>query len=349
VSAQYEGHDVRDIQDHLAKFPQTVTSGNRLVFAAAIAAGALAAVALVNHQLARRAERRNPPLGHFLEVDGVRLHYIERGEGEPLVLLHGNGSMIQDFAASGLIEMAAEKYRVIVFDRPGYGYSSRPRGRAWTPQAQACLLHRALEQIGVSRAVVLGHSWGTSVAVALACKYPETVARLVLAAGYYYPSMRADVIGLSLPAIPVLGDIMRHTISPLAARLLWPLLMRRIFRPAAVPGKFARFPTEMAVRPSQLRASAEESFLMIPDALGYQNTYADLPMPVVIVAGDKDRLVDMDKQSSRLHRELKHSSFYRVSGAGHMVHQTATAVVMAAIDQTSRGASGCTIEVPATE
>jgi len=85
------------------------------------AAGALAALtvaALVNRILARKAERDNPAAGQFVEVDGVRLHYVDRGSGEPVVLLHGNGSMIQDFEASGLIAMAAGKYRVIAFDRP---------------------------------------------------------------------------------------------------------------------------------------------------------------------------------------------------------------------------------------
>jgi pimeloyl-ACP methyl ester carboxylesterase len=60
-------------------------------------------------------------------VQGVRLHYLERGTGTPLVLLHGNGSMIEDFQSSGLVHLAAKKYRVIVFDRPGFGHSERPR------------------------------------------------------------------------------------------------------------------------------------------------------------------------------------------------------------------------------
>jgi hypothetical protein len=79
---------------------------------------------------ARRWGRRKP----------VRLHYIERGQGEPLVLLHGNGSMIQDFSSSGLLDKAARKYRVIVFDRPGFGYSRSPRLTVWTPNAQADLI-----------------------------------------------------------------------------------------------------------------------------------------------------------------------------------------------------------------
>ena len=94
------------------------------------AAGVLAAAAgaaLLNHWLARKAERRNPPRGRFIKVQGVRLHYVERGTGPALVLLHGNGSMIEDFQSSGLIELAARKYRVIAFDRPGFGHSDRPR------------------------------------------------------------------------------------------------------------------------------------------------------------------------------------------------------------------------------
>jgi pimeloyl-ACP methyl ester carboxylesterase len=55
------------------------------------------------------AERRNPPLGRFVTVDGIPLHYVDRGTGTPLVLLHGNGSMIEDFQSSGLIDRAAKK------------------------------------------------------------------------------------------------------------------------------------------------------------------------------------------------------------------------------------------------
>jgi pimeloyl-ACP methyl ester carboxylesterase len=105
-------------------------------------------------------------------VNGVRLRYVERGSGEPLVLLHGNGSMIQDFESSGLIDLAAKNYRVFVFDRPGFGHSDRPRNVVWTHDAQAALIKRALERLGVSHAVALGHSWGASVATALALKYP---------------------------------------------------------------------------------------------------------------------------------------------------------------------------------
>jgi alpha/beta hydrolase fold len=124
-----------------------------------IAAGVVVAgvaSALLNRWLAKKAERRNPPIGRFITVEGVRLHYAERGTGTPLVLLHGNGSMIEDFQSSGLIDLAAKKYRVIAFDRPGFGHSERPRSRIWTPAAQADLIAAALEEIGVPSVHPLG-------------------------------------------------------------------------------------------------------------------------------------------------------------------------------------------------
>ena len=311
-----------------------------LAAAGAAALAALAVSALVNHRLAKSAERHNPPRGRFVEIDGARLHYVERGEGPTLVLLHGNGSMIQDFESSGLIEQASKSYRVIVFDRPGYGHSSRPRDVVWTPDRQAELIHAALGRIGAGPAVVLGHSWGASVAVALGLRHPESVAALVLASGYYYPTARLDVVAMSGPAIPGFGDVLRYTLAPLASRLLWPAALRKIFGPREVPAKFTEgFPKELAVRPSQLRASAAESALMIPDAIRFQHGYADLAMPVVIIAGDADRLLDTEHQSARLHRDLPRSTFHSVAGAGHMVHQTDTEAVMAAIDEASDAAS----------
>ena len=176
-------------------------------------AAALGACAIYTSAKTQEAERQTPPIGEFLTVDGVRLHYVERGHGPALVLIHGNGMMIQDFLVSGIVDELAKRYRVIIIDRPGYGYSDRPRA-LWTPRAHATLFQKALQQLGVTQAVVLGHSWGALVAVALALQAPQLVRSLVLASGYYYPTLRADVMLSSPAAIPGIGDLMRHTVSP---------------------------------------------------------------------------------------------------------------------------------------
>jgi pimeloyl-ACP methyl ester carboxylesterase len=159
-----------------------------------IVLGGLVVLVLANIAFQLLAERRNPPIGVFIECDGVRLHYIERGDAAApcVVLFHGNGTMIQDLILSGLVDHLARHYRVVCVDRPGFGYSQRPRTRIWTATTQAALFAKALDQLGVRNPVVLGHSWGTLVAIALALQSDYAVSGLVLASGYYFPTFRMD-------------------------------------------------------------------------------------------------------------------------------------------------------------
>lgn len=78
---------------------------------------------------------------------------------------------------------------------------------------------------------------------------------------------------------------------------------------------------------------------MITDAFHFDDKYGELKMPVVIIAGEGDRLIDIDKQSARLHSEVAQSAFHRLPDNGHMIHQTATDEVMAAIDEVARDAA----------
>ena len=121
-------------------------------------AASVTAMTAYNIYRAREAEREHPPTGRCVTVNGVRLHYIERGEGPPVVLLHGNVVMAKDFRTSGALGLIARRHRVIAVDRPGFGYSERPHGSAWSARAQADLLRDALDVLGIHRPVVLGHS-----------------------------------------------------------------------------------------------------------------------------------------------------------------------------------------------
>ena len=203
-------------------------------------AASLAAMTAYNIYRTRKTEREHPPTGRFVTADGVRLHYIEKGEGPPVVLLHGNVVTAEDFQTSGVLDLLARRHRVIAFDRPGFGYSDRPHGSAWSARAQADLLRAAFVVLGIDRPVVLGHSLGASVALALALNHPEEVRGLVLVSGYYYPTLRADVLLSSPAAIPLLGDLLRYSISPLLGKLMQPLLIKGMFAPLPVPASFAK-------------------------------------------------------------------------------------------------------------
>ena len=136
--------------------------GRRAAAVSGLSTAALAATAAWTALKAKRAERNNSPKGGFVQVDGVRLHYLDRGIGSPVVLVHGNVVRLEDFIASGLIDRLAEHHRVIAFDRPGFGHSERPRDRLWTADAQAALLQKAFVQLAIDQPIVLGHSLGAS-------------------------------------------------------------------------------------------------------------------------------------------------------------------------------------------
>jgi len=241
--------------------------------------------------------------------------------------------MIQDFASSGVIDHLVQRYRVVCFDRPGYGHSQRPRSRLWTPTAQASLFAKALKRLGVQEPVVIGHSWGTLVAIALTLRDDYPVRGLVLASGYYFPTFRLDFWLLSGPAVPILGDMLRYTLAPIISLAILPLLMRKIFAPRSVPLAFKRaFPISLALRPKQLRAAAEESAFLIPAVAQLQFHYRRLVTPVRLLHGDRDQLIERE-QSQRLHQALPASVLHFVQDAGHMVHHAEPAVIAQAVDR----------------
>jgi pimeloyl-ACP methyl ester carboxylesterase len=237
-----------------------------------------------------------------------------------------------DFDQSGLIDQAAEHYRVIAFDRPGYGYSERPRTTVWTPENQARLLHHALQEIGVDSALVAGHSWGTMVALAMALEVPDFVRGLVLLSGYYYRSVRLDVPLMSPPAIPLLGDLLRYTVLPIMQRLSFPLMAKRMFSPQRISERFRAIPPWLLLRPGQLRASAVESALMVPSAMMLAKRYPELKVPATIIHGTRDKMTNFGHNAERLHERIEHSELQLQPGVGLMTHYAHPEKVMEAID-----------------
>jgi pimeloyl-ACP methyl ester carboxylesterase len=141
-------------------------------------------------------------------------------------------------------------------------------------------------------------------------------------------------------AIPVLGDLLRYTISPLLGWLQMPLLKWAMFSPARVPERFhAEYSPAMALRPSQIRATSVDGVLMIQGALALRKHYEGLTLPVVIIAGDGDTVV-FKRRSEQLSLAIKGSELQIIKGAGHMAHHMSPRQVAQAIeDMIERGAA----------
>ena len=143
-----------------------------------------------------------PADASFLDVAGARVHYVDEGQGDPVVMIHGFASSlgVWDGVRQALV---ASHHRVIALDLKGFGYSDRPQGD-YSPAAEAELVLGLLDARGVTDPVaVVAHSWGSSVALALALRHPARVRRLALYDAWVYEDQlptaflwaRADGIG----------------------------------------------------------------------------------------------------------------------------------------------------------
>ena len=119
----------------------------------------------------------------FVDVDGVHVHYRELGSGPAVVMIHGFGASLESWA--GVAPAVATDHRVIAVDLKGFGWTSRPEGD-YSPAAQAHLVWGVLDKLGVTDVAIVGHSWGTSVALAMAVEHPERTRRVALYDAYVY-------------------------------------------------------------------------------------------------------------------------------------------------------------------
>ncbi len=308
--------------------------GRGPVIVAAVAA-ALAGTALAVNWQARRTERKYPPVGRFVTVDGVRLHYVEAGEGPPVVLLHGNASMLNDPLLS-IFDRLSEKYRVVAFDRPGFGYSDRPKNRVWTPEAQAALFRDAFRALGLERPVIYGHSFGAVVVIAFAVDHPADTRGVIAASGYYYPNIRLDSAIAWMNALPMIGPVLRNTLTPLEGVVLGKPAVRLLFDPAPIPPAYEAFPAGLALRPWQLRAAAEDGTTLRAWARRTEHRYPHIRVPVMVVSGTSDRVVGYEAHSLRLSRDIPGAQVCLLPETGHMVHHTRPDDVVEAIDEVFR-------------
>lgn len=298
-----------------------------------IAALGLTSAALVQY-LARRAVSRRRVIGEQHQLGGQTVQIVDRGNGPCVVVLHGNGSMLEDLSCSGLLDQLAEGHRVIALDRPGFGGTTRDPSGAWTPDREADTLTEILRGVGVDRYVVVAHSWATLVALAHALKHPSSVEGLVLLSGCYYSTVRLDTALQTPASLPIIGNMLRHTVLPLIAWLAAPLAFRKMFKPQPVPQRFKdRYPVGMAARPSQLKSTADDTVSMPSAAHALSAHYGQVTIPVHIIAGAEDAIVSTADQSERLHEALASSSIEVLGGVGHMTHHARPDLVVRAVEQ----------------
>jgi pimeloyl-ACP methyl ester carboxylesterase len=283
-------------------------------------AGALAAAAAWSRWESGQIARRHPPEGRFVDIGkGRRLHYVMRGSGPPVVLIHGATAQLQDMTTS-LMPILAERHTVVAFDRPGHGYSERLPYHAWDV-AQARAIHEGVRRLGLERPVIVGHSMGGGIAMAYGMEYPDELAGIVFLSGLAFPMFSLSFLQYVPPSLPGLGAFFANTVyAPLRRRIVDKSL-KRFFHPQPVPGYVLRdTPVEMLYRPESLKANAEDQMMVVGSMADLALHYDSYPLPVTVMVGTDDQTTDPNYHGIALASRLPDARLIVFEGLGHMIH-----------------------------
>ncbi len=307
------------------------------VIAAAVFIGVSAVLWGFSRWMTRRIETTVPINGRFVEVNGERFHYVEEGKGPPLVMIHGlmGSSRNLTYALSGQLR---EHFRVITLDRPGSGYSTRHTGTAADLPAQARQVAGFIKTLGLDKPLVLGHSLGGAISLALALDHPESVSGLVLVAPLTHPQPSLPVVFWSLAVRPAwLRRWVSHTLTMPIGLLTRHAVVKGVFAPDPAPDDFAtRGGGLLGMRPDNFYAASSEISLVndyLPDMV---KRSPQLTLPIGLIYGAQDKVLDFRRHGQALADKVPGLKLQVVEGRGHMLPITATARVVEAVQHVAK-------------
>ena len=281
---------------------------------------------LFTRNVARKVEAAVPATGKFAQVDGHRLHYVDSAEDDPtarerpaIVMVHGLGAQLQHMT-HGLLDRLSEEFRVIAVDRPGTGWSSRAKGSSHGLRAQGQTVARLIEHLRLDRPVVVGHSLGGAVTLALGLDHPQATRGLVLVAPLTAPTEDVPEIFRAL----VVRNAARRRLT--AWTLATPMGIRYgetvrdvAFGPETAPDDFdRRGGALLGLRPGAFE-TASADLVAIPDELpAMAARYDGLAVPVAVIHGEADAIVDVET-NARAFAARTGADLKVLERAGHMI------------------------------
>lgn len=284
----------------------------------------------------RRIEAEHPPRGEFAEIDGVRLHFRRTGDpARPAILvLHGATSNLEE-PHMALGETFAGEH-VIWLDRPGLGWSQRPKGK-WSPRHEAALIVRLLDALEIGRVVLVGHSWGGAIAMRTAIDHPDRIDGLVLVA----PALSAwigEAAWFNTASFwPGLGAVICDIVVPATGRSQAAAGAVTAFHPEPVPDAYLdRSALPLLLRPQVWRANARDMAQVNTHLEGQEQHYEQVAAPTVILAGKADTVLWSHRHGAHVAARMQAAEMRWISGAGHNLHHHHPEAVLDAV-HTVRG------------
>jgi pimeloyl-ACP methyl ester carboxylesterase len=267
----------------------------------------------------------------------MRQHVVElgtaAGDAPPIVLIHGAGVNLEDMRLA-LGEPLSARHRVVLVDRAGLGWSKRKTRDDSAPQFQAAILREVLDQLGIARAIIVGHSWGGALAASFALDYPDRTAALILLASPFYPHAHPMLSLYALFATPIVGWIYARTLAlPLSLPFVG-LALGSAFLPQLPPRDYRkRSAALLLLRPSTFLANARDMANLKRNLEPQPARYPGLSMPTLVMAGTADFIVAPQLHAVPFAAAVPHAKLVTLPGVGHMVHYAATERVVEEIEK----------------
>jgi pimeloyl-ACP methyl ester carboxylesterase len=274
----------------------------------------------VTRRIARRAEKAVPPAGKFITVDGNRIHYVEQGEGRPILFIHGLGGTLHHFLYP-VFRNFGPGYRLIALDRAGSGWSTRTDGSDGRLIDQAKAVHRFIEALGLEKPLLVGHSLGGAIALQTALDYPGDMSGLALISPltHFGGGIPEGFRPLFITS-PWKRRLIAWTVSAPRAIRNAPMVLDFVFGPQKPPEDYAVAGGAMlGLRPSHFYATSTDFCSSGRDLRRLQARYGELQVPVGILFGDADRVLNYEQHGLAMEGKVKGLDLEIVSGIGHML------------------------------
>jgi pimeloyl-ACP methyl ester carboxylesterase len=247
-----------------------------------------------------------PSQASYVELEGARVRFVDRGKGPAVVLLHGFASALETWAT--VMPALEPRHRVVALDLKGFGWTDRPEGD-YSPDAQAKLVLALLDHLDIERAMVVAHSWGSSVALAMALRAPERVSRIALYDAWVYeeqlPTLfawaRAAGIGEALFAL-----FYRERADE--------KLAMAFFNPTRLDEHFVEEVEAALDRPGTVAAAL--AAVRGQQFEGVEKRYHTIRQPVLLLWGREDRVTHLDF-GERLANDLPDAELRVYPRCGH--------------------------------
>jgi len=279
----------------------------------------------------KKAEKKTPPAGQFIDIDGVRMHYIKQGSGPALILTHGAGGHLKDFTFDH-VKRFSKNFTVIVIDRPGHGYTPVLQHPAATLAEQAELVTKAAHQLGVTQAYVLGFSYGGALALHLATHYKNFVKGLVLVSAVSMPWPGKIDATYRLMAKPFIGPAAMAFATAYFGDTYFRATYKTVFNPLEPPkGYLDHVGVNMSVRYRSFVENSRQLKTLYPQVLAQFDHYKDLTIPIELIHGTADPSVPDVIHACGFIKIVSHANLVRIKGMGHGTHQLAIPQIEAAV------------------